>query len=138
MVVPATADHSNDGRHVVEYYSWDRLGNQEPPRSFAMTVDTRGPRCSAHDEVVPHGGKARLEYRVADEPSPTVRATLTVVDEQGRVVRRYVDAASRVGSRHTRQLTLRLPKGHYVWTVTAVDLAGNLQERSGSARLIVR
>jgi hypothetical protein len=124
---------------VAEYYSWDRLGNQEPLRSFAMTVDTRGPRCLARDDVVPHGAKARLEYRVADELSLTVRATLTVVDEKGRVVvRRHVDAASLVGTWHTWQLTRRLPKGRHAWTVTAVDLAGNPQERSGSARLIVR
>ena len=75
---------------------------------------------------------------MTDELSPTLRATLTVVDKKGRVVRRHMDAASPVGTRHAWQLTGRLPKGRHVWTVTAGDLAGNPQERSGSARLIMR
>ena len=138
VIVPAPADHSSDGRHVVEFHSWDRLGNTEPLRSFAISVDTRGPRCSARDKVVRHGRTARLAYRVTDELSPTVRATLTVVDGRGRVVRRLVQAATRVGTHQTWRLAGQLPGGHYVWTVTAIDLAGNPQERSGSARLIVR
>ena len=52
VVVPAPADHGNDGRHAVDYHSWDRLGNQEPLRSFATSVDTRGPRCMAYGGVV--------------------------------------------------------------------------------------
>ena len=139
VVVAAPTDHSNDGRHVVELNSWDNAGNREPVRSRAVTIDTRGPRCAAlHDVVVKRGQKPRLGYRVDDELSPTVRAKLVLLDPAGRVVRKLSVASLRVCARQVWVISRALLKGRYVWQVTAEDLAGNPQERIGSAKLIVR
>ena len=40
IVVPAPADHSNDGVHTIEYQSTDNAGNVEPLRSATVRIDT--------------------------------------------------------------------------------------------------
>lgn len=41
LVVPAPADSSNDGLHVVDYYSVDRVGNTEVERTCWVTIAAR-------------------------------------------------------------------------------------------------
>ena len=43
VLVPAPADHSNDGAHLVEYRSTDNAGNVEPLRSATVRIDTELP-----------------------------------------------------------------------------------------------
>jgi len=40
VLIPAPSDHSNDGVHVVTYYSVDNVGNVESVRGLAVTIDT--------------------------------------------------------------------------------------------------
>jgi hypothetical protein len=39
LVIQAKTDHSADGIHRIEFYSVDRLGNQEPAKSVQVSVD---------------------------------------------------------------------------------------------------
>jgi hypothetical protein len=40
IVILAKKDHSADGIHRIEFYSVDRLGNQEPAKSVQVSIDT--------------------------------------------------------------------------------------------------
>jgi hypothetical protein len=42
-VVPAPADHTNDGRHTITYYSVDRAGNEDAARTATVRIDTTAP-----------------------------------------------------------------------------------------------
>ncbi len=64
VVIPAPSDHSNDGVHVIEYYSIDNVGNIEPTRIAYVYIDTEPPQQSVsglvngsyvHGEVVIDG-----------------------------------------------------------------------------------
>ena len=43
VVIPAPADHSNDGAHTIDYYSVDNVGNTETVRHASVTIDTQPP-----------------------------------------------------------------------------------------------
>ena len=43
VVIPAPADHSNDGSHTIDYYSVDNVDNIETVRHADVTIDTQPP-----------------------------------------------------------------------------------------------
>ena len=43
VVIPAPADHSNDGAHTIEYRSTDNAGNAEPLHTATVRIDTTLP-----------------------------------------------------------------------------------------------
>ncbi|HYZ93199.1 MAG TPA: Ig-like domain-containing protein, partial [Actinomycetota bacterium] len=53
ILVPAPADHSNDGVHTIDYRSTDVAGNVEPLRSATVRIDTELPSGSVS---APAGG----------------------------------------------------------------------------------
>jgi Chitobiase/beta-hexosaminidase C-terminal domain/Bacterial Ig domain/Bacterial Ig-like domain (group 3) len=46
VVIPAPADHSNDGVHTIQYRSTDNAGNAESLRSVSVRIDTTLPTTS--------------------------------------------------------------------------------------------
>ena len=48
VIVPAPADHSNDGQHTIVFFASDNAGNQETPsNSVTVRIDTTKPTSSA-------------------------------------------------------------------------------------------
>ena len=43
VVVSAPGDHSNDGNHVVQFFSTDEVGNVETPKTVNVLIDTTAP-----------------------------------------------------------------------------------------------
>ena len=49
VLIPAPADHSNDGSHTIDYTSVDNVGNVEAVRQTSVIIDTRSPSGSPLD-----------------------------------------------------------------------------------------
>jgi large repetitive protein len=80
IVVPAPADHSNDGVHTIDYRSTDVAGNVEPLHSAMVRIDTTLPSGSVS---APAGGThvngvVAISAAAADVPSGVTSVTFLV------------------------------------------------------------
>ena len=62
VVIPAPGDGSNDGAHVVEFFSTDEVGNVETLKSTTVVIDTTAPSGSGGDPGDYLRGLATLTY----------------------------------------------------------------------------
>ena len=141
VFVPASADHSADGEHVILYRSAD-IGvpaNIEEAKSCAVKIDTTGPSISTKNARGSVGHAIALRLCVDDVLSPQATAiTVVVRNARGTVVMRWAASGTRAtGGWMSRGWTPRA-KGTYRYYVSARDLAGNAQSKMGSARVVVR
>ena len=133
--VRAPKDHSNDGEHVVEFYSVDNALNQEAVKSVTVKIDTRPPHF-AWKSVSP-GIIRRIEpvtcRFTVDERSGPVTLSYKVTDQYGYF------AVSKAGLERTAgprsiELTPRYKNhkgfvpGVYRIQFTVRDEAGNVTE----------
>jgi len=141
VVIPAPANHANDGRHTVSYRSVDNAGNREAVKTRTVKIDTRGPVTTApRPSTVVRGFWPALSYRAQDALSRKAEISIRISDAGGRT--RHV---VHLGWQRTKQTHVtgmlvwrcRLPIGTYRYTVLATDLAGNRESKVGSNRLIV-
>lgn len=140
-VVPAPADHANDGAHVVDYFSEDHAGNREVPKSCTVRIDTRRPVCTApYAASVVRGRYVTLRYRVNDAGANAGWAapTLTVKTLAGKTLRTFTPGKKPVGTLLGQRFRCTLARGTYRFVVSAVDAAGNRQASTASNRLVVR
>ena len=138
--VPAPANHSNDGAHIVQFFSIDGVLNWEaPPKEVQVIIDTRPPTTSIAAATVRWGGSLMPKYLVYDALSPRARdALLQILDAHGKVVQRYVLGRPVTRTWHTVSgCTVDVPRGIYRMRVLAHDLAGNAQSSTRSGVLTV-
>ena len=64
-IVAAPGDHSNDGSHVVQYFSTDDVGNVETPKTVTVVIDTTAPNGAPGDPGTYLRGIANLTYSTA-------------------------------------------------------------------------
>ena len=119
LVIAASADHSNDGAHLLCYRSIDNAGTVEPTRIAVVGIDTRQPTAVAEgastawrrtplsltftaSDPSPSSGMARIEYSTTGGNSWTARDGLTV-SARGTttVLYRAVDDAGNVSHAQT-------------------------------------
>ncbi|HZB41224.1 MAG TPA: Ig-like domain-containing protein, partial [Ilumatobacter sp.] len=62
VVIPAPGDHSNDGAHVVEFFSTDEVGNVETLKNVTVVIDTTAPSGSGGNPGDYLRGIANLTY----------------------------------------------------------------------------
>ncbi len=65
VVISAPGDHSNDGSHVVQFFSTDQVGNIETPKTVTVVIDTTAPSGTAGDPGDYLRGIALLTYSTA-------------------------------------------------------------------------
>lgn len=126
------------GPTPVWYYSTDRAGNAETPRSLVVRVDTTRPvtRALANATVV-RGHKVALRLRVNDTVSPRARVTVRIY--RGSVLKKTLRLGLRSTNTEIRYaFSCRLARGTYTWKVRGTDLAGNPQSTTGHKTLTVR
>jgi hypothetical protein len=95
LVIPAPADHSNDGAHLLCYRSVDKAGTVEPTRIAVVGIDTRRPTAAVSGaspawrktplvltfsagDPAPSSGIAAIQYSTNGGNSWTSRNDLTV------------------------------------------------------------
>ncbi len=133
LVVRAPKDHSNDGEHMITFYSVDNALNQEAFKTATVKIDTRPPHFawkSVSPGVIRHIEPVTLRFTV-DERSGPVKLSYKVTDQYG------YPAVSKAGLERTAgprsiELTPRYPNhkgfvpGVYRVQLTVRDEAGNV------------
>ena len=143
VAIDAPADHSNDGYHTILYRSTDNAGNQEQTESLGVGIDTLGPACSVPRPSLVDAGKPGILYFMAsDAGSDVARATISIVNSHGRVLRRFVEPAGNWGygeplPYYWLRFSCKLKPGTYRVEVRATDWAGNPQVVAGRGLLRV-
>ncbi|MGD0998001.1 MAG: YCF48-related protein, partial [Thermoleophilia bacterium] len=98
VVVPAAADHRNDGERTILYRSTDTVGNREQTEIRTVGIDTLGPACFAPRKSVVNTGELGALYFVADDATSGIRqATIRIVGSHGHVLRSFVERAGNWG-----------------------------------------
>ena len=138
----APVDHSNDGWHPILYRTTDTAGNREQTESLGIGIDTIGPTCSVPRRAIADaGGTGTLYFMAKDAASDVARATVSILDRRGHVVRRFVELPSPWGFGGVPYYYLRfhcnLKPGTYRVEVRAADEAGNPQVAVGRGVLKV-
>lgn len=133
VVVKAPKDHSNDGEHVVEFYSVDNALNAEAPRSVTVRIDTRPPRFTwknVSPAIVRGVEPVQCRFTIG-EPTGFVKLSYTITDQYGHT------AARKHGlKRHAGPCSVKAPSryksgkgftpGVYRIVFTLRDEAGNV------------
>jgi len=127
------------GSHAVRYRAVDLVGNVEAQHTGYVNIDTGRPTCvaAANLEVTP-GGRVTFSFRVKDPRPSCGKANVKIAIRHGaRIVRAIRLTGLSVNAGHTYRCLVHLPYGSYRWTVTATDLAGNVQRAAGTRSLRV-
>jgi murein peptide amidase A len=138
VIIPAPADHTNDGAHTVSYYSVDNVGNVEAPGTCSVRIDTTGPVTGLTAAGGAAGVSFTFSYRVSDGLSATATTVrLIVTDGHGAVVKRFAWTSRPVGT----WLTARwrpISQDTYGIRLTARDEAGNRQIAAATLSVFAR
>jgi hypothetical protein len=81
LLVPAPADHTGDGVHLISYASTDGAGNSETLKAGAVKIDTTAPQTTDDADAAWHTGAVTVHFTAAD-PKPAVSAPV-VSDSSG-------------------------------------------------------
>ena len=128
-----------EGVYHVALKFQDANGKEYGPLQFTVHVDTHAPcAAAAGATIVRRGRTARIKFRISDNMSPKAGVAIAIRNARGAVVKGLDVSAAAVGSRQAASFVCTLPRGVYRYSVTARDLAGNLQKRPGHGMLIVR
>jgi peptidoglycan-N-acetylglucosamine deacetylase len=132
IVVRAPKDHSNDGEHVVEFYSVDNALNAETPKSVTVKIDTRPPHFtwgSVSPGIIKRVEPVSCRFSI-DERSGPVTVSYKVTDQYGYAATSK-SGLQRGSGRRTVEVTPRYKDGKgfmpgvYRVEITLKDEAGN-------------
>jgi beta propeller repeat protein len=109
------------------------------PVTFVVHLDKGAPTAKALGAVkVDRGGKAIVRLRVRDRLSPRADVIVRIKDRRGNLVQDLVVKDLVTGKKVAARFACALPRGAYRCTLRARDLAGNVQRRADTVRLVVR
>ena len=83
--VRAPKDHSNDGEHLITFYSVDNALNQEAFRTATVKIDTRPPHFAwrgVSPDIIRHIERVTLRFTVVERSGP-VKFSYKVTDQYG-------------------------------------------------------
>ena len=136
-VVPAPADHSQDGDRMVQFRSVDAAGNVEASRRAEVRIDTRPPRVTKVDDAAARPGqRALVTFHVQDGWSPKIKVMAKIL-KRGVTVHKATSQWMKKKGTNAWAFTCDLKRGRYTISITAGDLAHNWSA-PGGATLVVR
>ena len=131
---------STPGTTALLYRSVNAAGAVEnPARQATVHIDVGKPTCVAVKNVtVKHGKTAKLSYKVTDPAPSCGSAKVTIsISLKKKVVKKLTFSAA-TNKTLVKSFKVKLKPGTYRWTVTATDIAGNSQAKSGNKSLKIR
>ena len=142
---PAPADHSGDGRHLLEYRSTDKAGLVESLQSCRVDIDTIRPVIRLRPSKIGRDGVLRLRGRIDDASCPSISEfRLVFRDRRGRKITTaefsgFTWPMNRWFTFRNKDFTVYDGSpGVYRVSLYAVDRAGNTPVAAGSTRLVVK
>jgi peptidoglycan hydrolase-like protein with peptidoglycan-binding domain len=128
------------GSHVVKYWSVDWAGNVEPKRTGYVNIDYSKPVCKAVGNVTAYTGMSvKFAFRINDAKPTCGFGTVRIsIQKNGQTKQRIVIGRAPFNVTRSYSAVLKQPAGRYTWVVTATDLAGNVQQTKGHARLTLK
>jgi hypothetical protein len=109
------------------------------PVTFVVHVDKSAPEARALAPIkLRAGGKATVRLRVRDNLSPRADVVIKIKDRHGKLVQRVVLNDLATGKKVVARFTSKMSRGTYKCTLRARDLAGNVQRKAKTVRLVVR
>ena len=136
FVVPAPADHSQDGDRIVQFRSTDVAGNVETARRAEVRIDTRKPRVKVDDAVAHPGQRALVTFHVQDGWSPKIKVMAKIL-KRGTPVHKATSQWLKKKGTNGWAFTCDLKRGRYTVSITASDLAHNWSA-PGAAIFVVK
>ncbi len=130
---------STPGTTALLYRSVNAAGTVEnPARQATVRIDVGKPTCVAVKNVTVKRGKtAKLSYKVTDPAPSCGSAKVTIsISLKKKVVKKLTFSAA-TNKTLVKSFKVKVKPGTYRWTVTATDIAGNAQAKSGSKSLKV-
>jgi hypothetical protein len=104
----------------------------------SVGADLTGPTTACKAAVGRKGKAITLSYRISDAPSPRANAVMLIIrNARGGIAKRLLLGSKVTNTWLSVRWTPRL-KGSYRYSVTAKDMAGNLQSKVVSAKITVR
>jgi peptidoglycan/xylan/chitin deacetylase (PgdA/CDA1 family) len=131
VVVPASADHKDDGSHLVTFFSIDNAANRETPQQVTVKIDTTAPvlRWKGVSPSPVTTQKALIARFFVREASGSVATALCVYDQYGALVLRRAGPRRAAGAGSLAVLLRAagrpLTPGLYRLQLTLTDQAGN-------------
>jgi len=128
------------GETTILYRSVNAAGRvEDPPRTATVRIDVGRPRCLALKNVSAKAKKkAKLRFKITDAAPTCGTAKVLITIKQGRKIRKKITiAAAPVNIARSYSFKVKLKKGAYKWTVSAVDAAGNTAIKTSTKKLVV-
>lgn len=140
LLIPAPADHSNDGAHVISYNSVDNANNHEATHTVTVSIDTAPPTPLVTAPVtVKKGAMGTIKYKVVDPKPNGGKATVMLKIVKGTKVKKtYMLGPQKVNKSLKYAFKASFPKGNYKIWAYATDLAGNTETAVGVNKLKVK
>jgi C1A family cysteine protease len=141
FVVPAPADHTNDGQHTFLVRSTDVAGNAETPQSFSLAIDTRRPSSKAPSAAhVRRGSYATLKFEALDTAPCYGRCLVVITVKTLKGAHRLTLSPTtwyKCGKVVSYRFKCKLARGKYRFFVTTTDGATNRSSKTSANYLTV-
>jgi hypothetical protein len=129
---------STSGSHTLAYRAISGAGVFSAAAAVTVRIDTISPTTSAMAAKGRKGKAITLKYLVSDDQSAQVTGvTLTVKNARHKLVKSFSLGTRNVATWYSVKWKPKA-RGTYIYSVSAVDLAGNPQVKAGSARITVK
>ncbi|MEM3042223.1 MAG: hypothetical protein QXD84_01595 [Thermoplasmata archaeon] len=111
VTIQALPDHSNDGKHRIEYYSVDHVGNRESVKSIEVKIDTESELTI--EKLSPSGNRLVIKGKAEPGSVVTINSLNVYVRPDG-----------------TFEKEFELREGGNKFLIKATDPAGNIVEQT--------
>ncbi|OYT38674.1 MAG: hypothetical protein B6U89_05420 [Desulfurococcales archaeon ex4484_58] len=130
VYIPAPLDHSNDGLHVIEFYSIDNAGNIEEINTLLVGIDTSEPVVTSTliNNTYFVEGTLNVSITLIDQLSGLKYYAVYLDDEL--VINETLNGLQNY-TIHLPELILdNMDEGRYEYKVIVLDIAGNIVDKT--------